>query len=70
MSVCRGAHALRELNERRELKRANRALEEKDRQKDQFIAVLAHELRNPVAAIRAATDAMGLLRLRILGGSG
>jgi signal transduction histidine kinase len=29
-------------------------LEEKDRQKDQFIAVIAHELRNPLAAIRSA----------------
>ena len=46
--------ALRELNEREELKKAKDALEEKDRQKDQFIAILAHELRNPLAAIRAA----------------
>jgi hypothetical protein len=34
--------ALRELNERQELKKAKAALEEKDRQKDQFIAILAH----------------------------
>jgi signal transduction histidine kinase/ActR/RegA family two-component response regulator len=54
---------LRELNERQELEKAKRALEEKDRQKDQFIAVLAHELRNPLAAIRAATDALGLMTL-------
>jgi signal transduction histidine kinase len=54
---------LRELHERRELDRAKRALEEKDRQKDQFIAVLAHELRNPLAAIRAATDAMNAIDL-------
>jgi signal transduction histidine kinase len=54
---------LRELHERRDLERAKRALEEKDRQKDQFIAVLAHELRNPLAAIRAATDAMDLIDL-------
>jgi len=39
-------------------------LEERDRQKDQFIAVIAHELRNPLAAIRSATDAMGLLQIR------
>jgi signal transduction histidine kinase/CheY-like chemotaxis protein len=52
--------ALRELNERRELEKAKHALEERDRQKDQFIAVLAHELRNPLAAIRAATDALAL----------
>jgi len=55
--------ALRELNERKELENAKRALEEKDRQKDQFIAVLAHELRNPLSAIRAATDALGLMNL-------
>src|SRR5215469_371197 len=55
--------ALRELHEREELKKAKAALEEKDRQKDQFIAVLAHELRNPLAAIRVATDTLGLLNL-------
>jgi signal transduction histidine kinase len=55
--------SLRELHERRDLERAKRALEEKDRQKDQFIAVLAHELRNPLAAIRAAADAMRLIDL-------
>jgi signal transduction histidine kinase len=56
--------SLRELREREELERAKRALEEKDRQKDQFIAVLAHELRNPLGAIRAAADAMTLLQLQ------
>jgi signal transduction histidine kinase len=55
---------LRELNERQELKKAKQALEEKDRQKDQFIAVLAHELRNPLAAIRTAADALRLLTLQ------
>jgi signal transduction histidine kinase len=55
---------LRDLHERRDLERAKRALEEKDRQKDQFIAVLAHELRNPLAAIRAAADAMNLIDLK------
>jgi len=55
---------LRELHERQELKEAKRALEEKDQQKDQFIAVLAHELRNPLATIRLATDAMNLLGLK------
>jgi signal transduction histidine kinase/ActR/RegA family two-component response regulator len=53
--------SLRELNEREELKKAKAALEEKDRQKDQFIATLAHELRSPLAAIRSATDALRLL---------
>ncbi|HET9328681.1 MAG TPA: hybrid sensor histidine kinase/response regulator [Candidatus Eisenbacteria bacterium] len=54
---------LRGLHERRDLEKAKRALEEKDRQKDQFIAVLAHELRNPLAAIRTVADAMRLLGL-------
>jgi signal transduction histidine kinase len=55
---------LRDLNERQELEQAKRALEEKDRQKDAFIAVLAHELRNPLGAIRSATDAMGMIELQ------
>ena len=55
--------ALRELHERRELERAKRALEEKDRQKDEFIAVLAHELRNPLGTIRAAADALSLIQI-------
>ncbi len=53
--------SLRDLHERQELERAQHALEEKDRQKDRFIAVLGHELRNPLAAIRASVDAMTLL---------
>jgi len=54
--------ALRDLHERQELERAKEALEEKDRQKDEFIAVLAHELRNPLGAIRAAADTLSLIR--------
>lgn len=46
--------ALRDLNERQELEKAKQALQEKDRQKDHFIAALAHELRNPLATIRAS----------------
>lgn len=53
--------SLRELHERKELEKAKRMLEAKDRQKDEFIAVLAHELRNPLAAIRAATDALTVI---------
>jgi signal transduction histidine kinase len=55
---------LRELNERQELQRAKQALEEKDRQKDQFIAVLAHELRNPLGAIRTSAYALRRLDLQ------
>lgn len=43
-----------------EQKAAERALREADRQKDEFLAMLGHELRNPLAAIRGATE---LLRL-------
>lgn len=54
------------------LKRAEAALREADRQKDDFLALLGHELRNPMAAIRNATELLGrleqptpqLLRLR------
>ncbi len=37
-------------------KRAEEALREADRRKDEFLAMLAHELRNPLAAIAAATS--------------
>jgi signal transduction histidine kinase/ActR/RegA family two-component response regulator len=37
-----------------ELARANEALREADRRKDQFLAMLAHELRNPLAPLRNA----------------
>ena len=56
--------ALRELNERRELEKAKQLLEQKDRHKDQFIAVLAHELRNPLTAIRTAGYALRRLKLQ------
>jgi PAS domain S-box-containing protein len=41
-----------------ELATANRRLQEADRRKDEFLAMLAHELRNPLAAI---TSAVGLM---------
>lgn len=37
-----------------ELQRSQAALEEADRRKDEFIATLSHELRNPLAPIRTA----------------
>ena len=42
--------ALRQAVEQRE--RAERALQHADRRKDEFLAVLSHELRNPLAPIR------------------
>lgn len=44
-----------------ERKRAEQALKEADRRKDDFLAALGHELRNPLAPIR---NAMQVLRLR------
>lgn len=45
----------------RELKRTNARLAESDRRKDQFLATLAHELRNPLAPLAYA---IGLLQDR------
>jgi len=39
-----------------ERKKAEEALREADRRKDEFLATLAHELRNPLAAIRNASE--------------
>jgi PAS domain S-box-containing protein len=44
-----------------EMKRAEQALREADRRKDEFLAMLAHELRNPLAPIRNAVQAMAML---------
>ncbi len=41
------------------MKRTEDALREADRRKDDFLATLAHELRNPLAPIRHATHLMG-----------
>ena len=42
---------------------AQRALREADRRKDEFLAMLAHELRNPLAPITAAADFLKVGRL-------
>jgi PAS domain S-box-containing protein len=46
-----------------ERKRAEHQLREADRRKDEFLAMLAHELRNPLAPISAAADLLKIGRL-------
>ena len=43
-----------------ERKRLETALKDTDRRKDEFLALLAHELRNPLAPIRSAIEIMKL----------
>jgi len=50
----------RDVSERR---RAMQALEEADRRKDEFLATLAHELRNPLAPIRSAAEILATPRV-------
>ena len=45
-----------------EQKLAERALLEADRRKDEFLATLSHELRNPLAPLRSALEVMRLAR--------
>jgi PAS domain S-box-containing protein len=49
--------------ERESLRRAEAALREADRRKDEFLATLAHELRNPLAPIRNAAHMLTLPQL-------
>jgi signal transduction histidine kinase len=74
----RDRRALRQLNEEleqrvsertRELEKANQSLRDADHKKDEFLAILAHELRNPLAPIanclelmKAAADDAELIR--------
>lgn len=46
-----------------ERKRIEKALQDADRCKDEFLAMLGHELRNPLAPIRNAAELLGLLDL-------
>lgn len=42
------------------LRESEEALRETDRRKDEFLAMLSHELRNPLAPIRNAVEVLGL----------
>jgi PAS domain S-box-containing protein len=43
-----------------DMKRAEESLREADRRKDEFLAMLAHELRNPLAPIRSGLDILAM----------
>jgi PAS domain S-box-containing protein len=45
-----------------ERKNAERALQEANRRKDEFMAMLGHELRNPISIISTAVQVLGRLR--------
>jgi PAS domain S-box-containing protein len=47
-----------------ERKRSEEALREADRRKDEFLAVLGHELRNPLAPLRSGVELLELARDR------
>jgi two-component system CheB/CheR fusion protein len=47
----------RDITERNQ---ATEALRNADRRKDEFLAMLAHELRNPLAAVSSAVDLLGM----------
>jgi PAS domain S-box-containing protein len=51
---------IRDISDRQ---RALVALRQADRRKDEFLATLAHELRNPLAPIRSAAEILGSTRL-------
>ena len=44
-----------------EIHHANRALRDADKRKDEFLAMLAHELRNPLAPINSAAELLHLV---------
>jgi PAS domain S-box-containing protein len=54
------AFFFRDITER---KVAEEALREADRRKDEFLAMLAHELRNPLAPIGAAAELLQIMKL-------
>ncbi|MEP7245518.1 MAG: ATP-binding protein [Gammaproteobacteria bacterium] len=59
--VCYFRDISAQIEARRELVDQREALRRMDRQKDEFLAMLAHELRNPLAPIRNASELLGRL---------
>ena len=61
VELHRKTQALERLNLELEqrVRQRTAAIEEASRYKDEFLAILAHELRNPLAAIRAAAHVIG-----------
>jgi PAS domain S-box-containing protein len=53
------SHVLAAVRDVTEKKKAEEALFEANRRKDEFLAMLAHELRNPLAAIRNVSHVLG-----------
>ena len=56
--VARGFYAL--ITDQSARTKAEQALRDADRRKDEFLAMLAHELRNPLAPIRSAAEVLRL----------
>lgn len=60
LGLCLVITDLTEQRHYRELRRAQQALREAEQRKDEFLATLAHELRNPLAPIRNALEVLKL----------
>jgi signal transduction histidine kinase len=60
-TMCAVVTDLTEQRQHEELRRAQAALKDADRRKDEFLATLAHELRNPLAPVSSAVH---ILRLK------
>ena len=63
--IVGAVHVARDITQRKRaeerLQKSEEALRQADRQKDEFLAMLAHELRNPMAPIRNAVEILRLL---------
>jgi PAS domain S-box-containing protein len=62
-SVCMVVTDLTERKQAERISSSKEALQEADRRKDEFLATLAHELRNPLAPIRTAAQILGSPKL-------